>query len=247
MTQVRASGGGIFAKMNGQQMRRGVIFPLLLGVVGFAILIALGSWQIQRLRWKEARLAEIDAMIGADPVPLPATFDRDTDRYLPVTVTGALGGEELHVLTSIKDVGPGYRAISVLTTGDRRIMVDLGFVPATAKTDSRIAPRLTVTGNLHWPDEVDRWTPAPDLAAAIWFARDVPAMAAALNAEAVLVVAATLSGADFAVTPLPIDSGSIPNDHLTYAITWFSLALIWAVMSGVLIVRVARAARKDVA
>ena len=227
-------------------MRRGVIFPLLMGVVGFAILIALGIWQIQRLHLKEARLAEIDARIGADPVPLPASFDPATDRYLPVIVTGALGGEELHVLTSIKEVGPGYRVISVLTTGDRRIMVDLGFVPEDEKNASRVAPQITVTGNLHWPNEVDGWTPDPDIAADIWFARDVPAMAAELNAEPVLVVAATLSGADIAVTPLPIDSAGIPNDHLNYAITWFSLALIWAVMSGVLIVRVARAARKDV-
>jgi surfeit locus 1 family protein len=39
-----------------------------------------------------------------------------------------------------------------------------------------------VTGNLHWPDEVDSFTPARSWPA-IWFARDVPAMAAALGSE----------------------------------------------------------------
>lgn len=223
-----------------------LIFPAMMGVVGVAILVALGVWQLQRLAWKEAILDQIDATITADPVPLPLTADPATDRYKPVTVSGALGGEEIHVLTSVKDVGPGYRVISVLTTGDRRVLVDLGFVPQVAKDASRIAESLTAAGNLHWPDETDSWTPAPDLAANIWFARDVPAMAAQLQAEPFLIVVRTLSsGSALDVTPLPIDSAGIANDHLNYAITWFSLALVWAVMSGFLLVRVARAARKD--
>ncbi len=151
-----------------------------------------------------------------------------------------LGGQELHVLTSVKDVGPGYRVISALTSGDRRVMVDLGFVPETEKDASRMAEGVTVTGNLHWPQESDRWTPAPDVARGIWFARDVEAMAEALDTEPVLVVARDVSGADLGVTVLPIDSAGIPNDHLNYAITWFSLAAVWAAMAGALIWRAAR-------
>jgi surfeit locus 1 family protein len=226
-----------------------LIFPVVLGIVGVAILISLGVWQLQRLAWKEGILAQIDATISADPVDLPANPDPSADKYLPVIVTGALGGEEIHVLTSVKDEGPGYRVISVLTSGDRRLMVDLGFVLQEAKTESRIAESVTVTGNIHWPDEVDGWTPAPDRAANIWFARSVTDMAETLGAEPFLIVARTLtsagSGSGLPVTPMPIDSAGISNDHLNYAITWFSLAVVWAVMSGFLLLRVARTARKD--
>lgn len=225
-------------------MLRRIAVPVLIGVVGCAILIALGTWQLRRLEWKEAILAEIDARIAAAPVALPAEVDPETDRYLPVTVTGVLGGQELHVLTSVKDVGPGYRVISALTSGDRRVMVDLGFVPEAAKDASRMAEAVTVTGNLHWPQETDRWTPAPDAGRAIWFARDVGAMAEALGTEPVLVIArevsGSVSGADLGVTVLPIDSAGIPNDHLNYAITWFSLAAVWAVMAGALVWRAAK-------
>lgn len=218
-------------------MLKRIWFPVVMGIAGCAVLIALGTWQLRRLEWKEAILAEIDARIAAAPVELPAEVNPEADRYLPVTVTGVLGGQELHVLTSVKDVGPGYRVISVLTTGDRRVMVDLGFLPEAEKDLSRMAEGVTVTGNLHWPQETDRWTPAPDAARGIWFARDVGAMAEALGTEPVLVVARDVSGADLGVTVLPIDSAGIPNDHLNYAITWFSLAAVWAVMAGALIWR----------
>jgi surfeit locus 1 family protein len=48
-----------------------------------------------------------------------------------------------------------------------------------------------------------------------------------------------------AVTPLPIDTSDIPNDHLGYAITWFSLAFVWAIMSGFFIIRMGRKPAKD--
>jgi surfeit locus 1 family protein len=221
-------------------MLKRIWFPVVMGIAGCAVLVALGTWQLRRLEWKEAILAEIDARIVAAPVELPATVDAEADRYLPVTVSGALGGEELHVLTSVKDMGPGFRVISVLTAGERRILVDLGFVAEAAKHAPRMAEAVNVTGNLHWPQETDRWTPAPDAGRGIWFARDVGAMAGALGTEPVLVVARDVSGADLGVTVLPIDSAGIPNDHLNYAITWFSLAAVWAVMAGALVWRAAK-------
>jgi surfeit locus 1 family protein len=214
-------------------------FPVVLGIAGCAVLIALGTWQVRRLEWKEAILAGIEARVAEAPVPLPAAPDPQREGYLPVVVSGALGGEELHVLTSVKEAGPGYRVISVLTAGERRVMVDLGFVPEAAKDAGRMAEAVTVTGNLHWPDETDGWTPAPDGARGIWFARDVPAMAAALGTEEVLVVAREVAGAELGVMLLPIGTSGIANNHRDYAITWFSLAAVWAVMSAALVWRAA--------
>lgn len=222
-------------------MRR-IWFPLALGIVGVAILCALGAWQVRRLAWKEAALAEIEARIAAVPVALPAAPDPAADRYLPVTVTGALGGEEALVLTAVADVGPAYRVVSALTTGDRRVLVDLGYVLEDGRAGPRMAEAVTVTGNLHWPDEVDGWTPPPDPEAGLWFARDVPAMASALGTEPVMVVARAVEGADLGVTPLPVGTEGIPNDHLSYAVTWFGLAAVWAAMSALLARRAAKGA-----
>ena len=54
--------------------------------------------------------------------------------------------------------------------------------------------------------------------------------------EALLVVARGIEP-DLGTTPLPVDSSTIPNDHWQYAVTWFSLAAVWAVMSALLVRR----------
>jgi surfeit locus 1 family protein len=222
-------------------MMRRIVVPLLFGVFGVGILVSLGVWQLQRLGWKEAVIAQIDARIGAAGVALPASPDPLVDRYLPVQVSGRLTGDELDVLVSRKQIGAGYRVISALETDTgRRVLVDRGFLAEDARGLPRLATTLVVEGNLVWPDEVDGFTPAPDPKLGIWFARDLPAMAAALSAEPILIVARSDTGDG--IDPMPVDSSAIPNDHLNYAITWFLLALVWSGMTGLLVWRMRRKA-----
>jgi len=220
-------------------MLKRMIWPILFGLGGVAVLLSLGVWQVQRLAWKEAVLADIDARIAAVPAGLPVAPDPVADRYLPVALEGRILGDEIDVLASRKGVGPGFRVISPFETADgRRVLVDLGFVREADKQDPRPARAARLIGNLHWPDEVDGYTPAPDLGRNIWFARDVAAMAAALDTEPVLVVVRETSEADPHVTPLPVNTAHIPNDHLSYAITWFSLAALWLGMTLYLLWRI---------
>ncbi len=294
---------------------------------GLALLIGLGLWQVQRLGWKQAILADIAARIVAAPVALPADPDPVAHRYLPVAATGRVTGAALRVLISLPQTGAGYRIIApfdigapsplatlgavrqpagdlrramiapldgagpsdagaasgpgragaanVGTTisneadagggsgaarmgsavpitadigadpspdGGRRIMIDLGYVPVADAYRIPSQP-IAVTGNLHWPDEVDGFTPDADVAGNIWFARDVPAMAAALGTAPVLLVARTVTP-DAGTVPLPVTTAGIPNDHLNYAITWFALGAIWTVMATVLLLRMIRARRE---
>lgn len=225
-------------------MRR-YIFPVLLGIAGCAVLISLGVWQIQRLAWKTDILAEREAALTAPPIALPAVLDPVADQSLPVAIAGQLTGSPIFALVTPDGLGPGYRYIQALVTGDRTILVDMGWVPldqlGKQPTDVEY---LSITGNLHWPDEADSWTPAPD-PSGIWFARDVPAMATALGTDPVMVTARTYT-VDRLVSPLqsppfrplPLDTSSIKNDHLTYAVTWFSLAFVWALMTLFLIFRI---------
>ena len=210
-------------------MRR-ILFLLIFGLTGLAILLSLGTWQVQRLAWKEALLADIEARISGDPVGLPDSPDPEADRFLPVAVSGELLPGEVHVLVSVKQVGPGYRIIAPFRVGDRTILLDRGFVRIEDKNKDRQTGPMEVAGNLHWPDEIDGYTPEPDLKENIWFARDVPALAAELDTEPVLLIAR--SRTDPGVTPLPVDTAGIPNDHLQYAVTWFGLALVWAAMTA---------------
>ena len=220
-------------------MTRRMIVPVLFGLFGCAILIGLGVWQLQRLAWKEAILVQIAARLDDAPVPLPAAPDAVRDKYLPVTVDGQFTGPELAVLTSIAGIGPGFRIIAAFRTGAARmVLVDRGFLPEDERARPRPATAARIIGTLHWPDETDGFTPPPDAARAIWFARDVPAMAAALGTEPVLIVARNATGDG--ITPLPVDTAGIANNHLNYARTWFALAAVWLGMTVFLLWRIRR-------
>ncbi len=223
-------------------MRKGVLPLLIFGLAGLALLVGLGVWQVQRLAWKEGVLDEIAAKISAAPVGLPARAG-EADRYLPVRAEGRIGAQALRVLVSQKQVGAGYRLISVLETGGRRVLLDRGFIPVAREVPVPPEGDVVVTGNLHWPDDRTGATPANDVAGNIWFARDIAQMAGVLGTESLLIVARDLSPPERAVEPLPVDGARIPNDHLEYAVTWFSFALIWAVIVAVLIRRQIGAAK----
>jgi surfeit locus 1 family protein len=218
-------------------MIRSVLIPLIFGAVGVGVLLGLGFWQLDRLGQKNAYLADLEARIADAPVALPATPDPVADKFLPVITTGTFTGDALNVLVSRKQIGAGVRIIEAFVTDTgRRILVDRGFVAEGDRGADHAATVNEVTGNLHWPEEVDGFTPEPDLAAGLWFARDVAAMAAALNTDALLVVARSDTGGG--VEALAVDTSGTPNDHLEYAITWFSLAAVWAGMTALLVWRI---------
>ncbi|THH37254.1 SURF1 family protein [Aliishimia ponticola] len=210
-----------------------LLFPLVIGLGGIALLVSLGTWQVQRLGWKEALLADIETRIAADPVPLPVQPDPDADRYLPVRVEGRFVPDvQAKMLASRRQIGAVHRHIVPFETlTDGRILVDIGWT----EDDTALAPLPTVpvmlTGNLDWPRETDGFTPAPDLKDNFWFARDVPAMAQAYDTRPILLVLRAAPNTVLGTTPWPVDTAGIPNDHLQYAITWFSLAAIWGAMT----------------
>ncbi|MEM9970354.1 MAG: SURF1 family protein [Pseudomonadota bacterium] len=222
-----------------------LIFPLVIGLAGAGVLASLGKWQLDRLAWKEGVLAEIEARIDAPPVAVPSAPEEETDKYLPVVAEGDILGASLHSVTSVPRVGPGHRLISVFQLDDgRRVMVDEGFVPGGGDVSPGGAERVSVLGNLHWPDEVDDWTPAPDLTQNLFYGRDVAAMAAALGTEPTLIVAREISGVAPRAAPLPVTSVGIPNNHLGYAVQWFGLAAVWTGMTAFFIWRMTRRGEK---
>lgn len=213
------------------------LFPLIIGILGCGILINLGFWQLQRLDEKEGALAQIQSGIDAAAVPLPDQIDPSM-KYLPVTVSGTTTGDEIDILSGTKERGGGYQVVSRFITDDgRAILIDRGFIPQELRHVKRPPTRLQIEGNLHWPDEKGSATPEPNLDENIWFARDVPAMAKALNTEPVLVVASFVRGDVQDVEPIPV-AVEIPNNHLSYAVQWFMIAAAWAGMTVALIWRI---------
>jgi len=219
-----------------------LIFPLIFGIAGVAVLLSLGFWQLSRLQEKEAVIAEIVTRISAPPAGLPEAAEAERDRYLPVVIEGRYTGEVAHVLASQRELGTGSRVIAVLETGSgRRILVDRGFLPDAARAGADFASgSVAVTGNLHWPRDTTDSTPPPDLGRGLWFSRAPEPLAAHLGTEPLLIVARHDGAGVAGLGTMPVTTIDIRNDHLEYAITWFLLALVWAGMTGFLLWRIRR-------
>ncbi|MFA8441300.1 SURF1 family protein [Yoonia sp.] len=221
-------------------MLRRILFPLILGLAGCAVLLSLGFWQIDRLAWKEDILADINARLTADPVPFSVFANETADEYARVTLTGTPTGQELHVLVSGTEAGTGYRVISRFETEVGAIIVDQGLLAIDNKDAAPLIVPMEITGTLLWPDDQNSSTPDPDLDANIWFARNVDTMSEVLGTMPFMVVTTRAIPADPRLTPLPVNTASIKNDHFEYAVTWFLLAFVWAIMSLYLILRTTR-------
>ncbi len=218
-------------------MNKRMIAPVVFGIVGIAILVSLGNWQIRRMVWKEGILAQLEARANGPAQPVPDAPDRARDQYLRVVATGEMGAGEVHVLSSSPETGPGYRIIAPFTLENgRRILVDRGVVPEIEKTAPRPLENGTLRGNLLWMQDPPPFP--PDFSTNIWFNRDTEALARALDTEPVLLV---LSETALPGAPHPEAVGvNIPNSHLGYAITWYGFALVWLGMTLYLLVRIKR-------
>ena len=226
-------------------MTKRMILPLMFGIGGIAVLLWLAFWQLDRLKWKLDKISQIEQRMQSAPTSIPANPTEETDNYLRVAIEGEVYPDQLYVLTSQKYVGPGFRVVGRLNPGTNSLLVDLGFMLEEYRNLPPIQGRMRVTGNLLWPNEFDpSFTPEPDIAKNIWFARELESMAGVLDTFPVMVVADSVDqfvDGKWApidhIEPWPV-TANITNDHLQYAITWFSLALVWFGMTLYLLWRI---------
>ncbi|WP_293900884.1 SURF1 family cytochrome oxidase biogenesis protein [Phenylobacterium sp.] len=216
-------------------------FPIGLTIataIAFALLIGLGTWQVQRLHWKQGLLARIAALQAAPAQPLGAVLDRvaaggDADYTRAKAVCPGLAKAPAVQFYTLRDGQAGVRLISACRTASakyRSVLVDRGFLPDTVAARPAVnaadTTPLEIVGVLHRPDRGNAFTP-PD-SPRLWYRRNPVTMAAALQAPdpaPLFLMAETATNPEFkALIPVPIPM-DIPNNHLEYAITWYGLAL----------------------
>jgi surfeit locus 1 family protein len=221
--------------------RRGLLAPTIFTAIALAILLGLGTWQVERLQWKEALLARLDQRLHAAPQPLPPPsawpkLSLADEEYRRVTAHGTWDGQQALIFRGSGKVEggltqPGYWVMGALhLDGGGSVLVNRGFVSLDRKGDAALAPPqgpATVTGLLRAPEDRNMFTPQDDPGSGQWYTRDPAAIAAALG----LPDAAPFSIDEEAhAAPPGAPAGGatvidIPNNHLSYAVTWYGLAL----------------------
>jgi surfeit locus 1 family protein len=232
-------------------------FPWLVAILGgfaFVTLLALGTWQVERLQWKEALIATIEARRSAAPLPIAEIEARyqstgDID-YTPVAATGTFRhGGERHFLATWKGRS-GFFVYTPLelagASGDTRfVLVNRGFVPydlkdPTKRPSGQVEGELTVTGLARnpLPQKPSSLVPDNDPGKNIFYWKDRDAMAASAGLGATAEIVPVFIDADATPNPGGYPIGGVtlidlPNSHLQYAVTWYGLAAALAAIMGV--------------
>ncbi len=216
-------------------------------LLAFAVLIGLGTWQLQRKAWKEGLIADLTARLAAPEVPVTSLggwpkLDRARDEYRRVTAAVAFDYSREALVFAAPSafrpdaVGPGYWVFTPARLNDgTTLMVNRGFVPDARKDPrswSRPDAPVAILGALRWPEARHWFTPGDDPTHNLWFTPDPVAMAAAKGAGPVPeFYVEQESPAPPGGLPQPGRlEVSLPDNHLQYALTWFGLA---AVLAGV--------------
>jgi surfeit locus 1 family protein len=194
------------------------------------VLIGLGTWQVYRLHWKEGILARIATAEAAPPVPLAP----DPAPYTKISVTGDFRFDRaVQFGVEVRDTRNGptmgsYQIVPLERDRAPAILVDRGWIPQNRDMSlDDPAGAVTVTGYIR-PREVQHWfSPADDAAARQFYTLDPEAIGAAIglpNPEPFTVVAmGPLVAGSY---PIPVQNlPRPPNNHLSYVITWYGLAV----------------------
>lgn len=211
--------------------------------LGIAILLALGTWQLFRLAEKRAFIAGIEEGLAAPALPIEQAGQQQNDTEFPkVELTGSFTGPNLYMQATF-DGGPGWRVLTPFATPNRMVvLVDRGRIPASLREDASLNVRgpSKLQGFIrHYNRGQGLFDPDNDPAANSWYWWDVPAMLGSLDVPpdygAANYIVQALPRQGEAILPKPDDVVSgIPNNHLGYAITWFSLAVCLAAMTALL-------------
>jgi surfeit locus 1 family protein len=224
-------------------MRRGAGSAVVAAAIGCVLLVALGVWQLYRLQWKEALVADVNARLSASAVPLGEAITHPME-FLRVKTTGRFQNEREMFLLASEVGSAGWRVVTPFASDEGiMVLVDRGFVPDDERDPTK-RPQSDPPGDVAIEGYISRhssgqglFTPDNDPARDNWYWWDIPAMLAFAKidpasrvAPFILHVLPSVGAADALPKPTP-PALNLTNNHLQYALTWFALAIVLAAVT----------------
>lgn len=236
-----------------RRRRRPAALAVLL-VAAFSGFASLGIWQLQRMAWKHALIARVEARIHAEPVPAPGrdrwrAISEATDGYRRIRLDGHFLSDRQTRTQAVTELGAGsWLLVPMQTDAGDYVLVNRGFVPAGQSWAAAPAGRVRVEGLLRTTEPeggfLRRNVPEQDR----WYSRDVAAIARS-HGLASDRVAPYFVDADRDPASREWPRGGMTvvkfrDSHLSYALTWFALAAL-SVGAGWILVASERRLRQD--
>jgi surfeit locus 1 family protein len=219
-----------------------LLWPTLATLAAFCVLVGLGTWQLERKRWKENLLAKIAERVAAEPIPVARAAElmrRGGDvEYMHVSAAGRFHHDKERYLYAPAPAGLAWHVYTPVQVAPARVVwVNRGLVPDASKAPAarmagQVAGETVVRGVVRVPQGKALFTPQNDVAGNLWHWPDISALtASAFPPDASFTTLPFTIEADAEPPPpggLPkggVTRIALPNRHLEYAVTWFGIAL----------------------
>ena len=188
-----------------------------------SVFIALGSWQIVRLNWKNNLILEIEKSLKNPPIELSQS---NKENFLKIKTSGTIDFEKQIYLYNLNDSGtPGFEVINPILINNENYLINRGWIPFEKKDNPEINifDQNNIIGTLKTQGRKNIFKPDNDIKENYWFS---------LNREDIL----KFTGKKFSKYIIYLDgnyqfprpkkiTANISNNHKKYAMTWFSLAI----------------------
>ena len=217
-----------------------LIKALIFSSLTMIILLSLGTWQLERLRWKSHIISTMNKHISLSPKEINASVINDIKNYnyRRVKLEGTyIYNKNITIYSKVLNGKVGRHLLIPFKTKFGHILVNKGFIPKGYNIDLAFAEKaknISINGIVKFQQKINYFTPKNNLITNEWYYINLDEIGKFLN---IPLMDFYLIEEDNPMERYPVGSQynlKVPNDHLQYAITWFSLAIALSIFMHLL-------------
>ena len=202
--------------------------------LSFIILLSLGTWQLERLIWKQSLLKQISEQTSLPVIDLSYSIIANIKKYKSRKIKlegNFLYDSSLTIFSRVYKGEVGRHVIVPIETKYGWILVNKGFIPEKNYTDylkKGYSTFIEIEGIIYLPDFKSYFTPENNVNKGEWYYLNIEEIKKYVDLPLLdfVIFEAKSDNSDIFPVAGQYRYNNIPNDHLQYALTWFSLAIV---------------------
>ena len=216
---------------------RPLLWPSIFSVIIFAILFSFGTWQVKRLFWKEALIERYTTQSQSNPIKNPSKLDSSINEFKSVEFTGSfLHKNEIYITGKTYEGNAGFHVITPFELNNNKIIlinrgwVSEGYRNPEKRKFSLVEGQILIKGIIRYPQKKGYFVPENDGKNGFWFTIKPNEIINFLNLTSNKVInnyyIDALRQGEKLTLPIGVTGKpKLRNQHLSYAVTWYGLAL----------------------
>ena len=187
------------------------------------VFLSLGTWQIVRLNWKLELINSIDQSLKSDPVEFNGS---NPINFKKIKFKGILDNSKIIYLYSLNENGePGFDIVNPVSINNKSYLINRGWVPRDFKSRKYVSNESEFEGVLKLKSKFNYFKPDNDVNNNYWFTLKDEDLLTYTGKEFSPFIINNISNQEGIYPQSKQIGANISNNHLKYALTWFSLAV----------------------